>query len=56
MVVWGGKSLPGSSMTCQFPQDIRHSILPLFRLLRDERDRDQMDLPARNNCSIEGLL
>lgn len=50
------KSLPGGSVTCWFTIDLRNSILPLFRLLREERDRDQMDIVAGNSCSIEGLL
>lgn len=51
-----GKSLPGGSVTCQFTQGVRNSILPLFRLLRGERAKDQTDLTARNSCSIKGLL
>jgi len=41
---------------CRFTQVIRNSIPPLFRLLRDERAKDQMDLAVRNSCVVEGLL
>lgn len=51
-----GEEVPGGSMTCWFTQDIRNSIVPLFRPFRDERAKDQMDLAARNSSSIEGLL